>query len=412
MEEILKSSFEKWYSFYRLINNKLSFVEADTIIATIRLKSALEDFKRDREILINFLEDKNIDYSRIIKSEDTYISNYKIYIDENIVLERQNISNNEFNDYILNQIHKVVKENIDIYFDYADNILSDDERENIDIATSLFDDKKELIEKVFKLLYLFKNSERSSSKQKDLEEFLRFSVNKNGLLYTKEDLYEVLDTLKKSEIIHLDWMGNYSIISEEKKRLSNLMSSLYKEIDAEQRSNYIFDLIKEKIIRMIEYIGVEKIKVDVDIEGNKIFRSENSELLLKIDSYSRDNRDIRRGYYVLKSQKHKNLLFWYGKRILDLDERVRHIIAYGQALERLEQEWKKDKEKMKFMLEQKFQYTRLLDDINYDIEMGFRNGGYIFDGEDKKINGLDSIVEVFEYLVQSLEGILEENYKE
>ncbi|MGL5821215.1 MAG: hypothetical protein ACRCYE_06215 [Sarcina sp.] len=331
---------------------------------------------------------------------------------ENIVLERQNISNNEFNDYILNQIHKVVKENIDIYFDYADNILSDDERENIDIATSLFDDKKELIEKVFKLLYLFKNSERSSSKQKDLEEFLRFSVNKNGLLYTKEDLYEVLDTLKKSEIIHLDWMGNYSIISEEKKRLSNLMSSLYKEIDTEQRSNYIFDLIKEKIIRMIEYIGVEKIKVDVDIEGNKIFRSENSELLLKIDSYSRDNRDIRRGYYVLKSQKHKNLLFWYGKRILDLDERVRHIIAYGQALERLEQEWKKDKEKMKFMLEQKFQYTRLLDDINYDIEMGFRNGGYIFDGEDKKINGLDSIVEVFEYLVQSLEGILEENYKE
>ncbi|MGL4740068.1 MAG: hypothetical protein ACRC41_04590 [Sarcina sp.] len=411
MEEILKSSFEKWYSFYRLINNKLSFVEADTIIATIRLKSALEDFKRDREILINFLEDKNIEYSRIIKSKETYISNYKIYIDENIVLERDNISNNQFNEYILNQIHKVVKENIDIYFDYADNILSDDEHENIDIATSLFADKKELIEKVFKLLYLFKNSERSSSKQKDLEEFLKFSVNKNGLLYTKEDLCEVLDTLKKSEIIHLDWMGNYSIISEEKKRLSNLMSSLYKGIDAEQRSNYIFDLIKEKIIRMIEYIGVEKIEVDIDIEGNKIFRGRNSELLLKVDSYSRDNRDIRRGYYVLKSQKHKNLLFWYGKRILDLDERVRHIIAYGQALERLEQEWKKDKEKMKFMLEQKFQYTRLLDDINCDIEIGFRDGGYIFDGEDRKISGLDSIVEVFEYLVQSLEGTLEQSLK-
>lgn len=408
MEEILKSSFEKWYSFYRLINNKLSFVEADTIIATIRLKSALEDFKRDREMLIAFLEDKNIEYSRIIRSKETYISNYKIYIDENIVLERENISNNQFNEYILNQIHKVVKENVDIYFDYADNILSDDEQENIDIATNLFDDKKELIEKVFKLLYLFKNSERSSSKQKDIEEFLKFSVNKNGLLYTKEDLCEILDILKKSEIIHLDWMGNYSIISEEKKRLSNLMSSLYKEIDVEQRSNYIFDLIKEKIIRMIEYIGIEKINVDIDIEGNKIFRSKNSELLLKIDSYSRENRDIRRGYYVLKSQKHKNLLFWYGKRILDLDERVRHIIAYGQALERLEQEWRKDKEKMKFMLEQRFQYTRLLDEINYDIEMGFRNGGYIFDGEDKKIVGLDSVVEVFEYLVQSLEGILDE----
>ncbi|MGL5574652.1 MAG: hypothetical protein ACRDCW_03750, partial [Sarcina sp.] len=149
---------------------------------------------------------------------------------------------------------------------------------------------------------------------------------------------------------------------------------------------------------IVEYIGSEEVRVNIDIDGNKIYQT-NSDFILKIDNYQKENRDIRRCYYVLNTKQYKNIVFWYGKRILDLDERIKHIIAFSRAIESLEMSWKKDDEKMKFIKEQKEVYERLLNDIKADIEEGFKHGGLIYNGEDKKIEYNDSVVSLFKELI-------------
>ncbi|MGL4656632.1 MAG: hypothetical protein ACRCWM_12255 [Sarcina sp.] len=398
MGNLIEKAFEKWYRFYRLINNKIEFNESESTVAALRLKEAIEDYIYDREELRNILEHKGMSDNGISDRRVSYVANDRMYVNTRIDLDKGCKSNYEYNEYIFDCVNEVVFENVDIYFEYSKYILDEEDLENIQKAMAEFEDKKNLVRKILSVLYLFRNSGKENTRKKDLENYIKFSIVNVDDYFSIEDIDKVLAQLEKKELIHLDWSGNYSVISEAKKRMSEVLSVMYKQVTPKEKNKFIEEMIAEKINMIVEYLGNEEVGVNIDIDGEKIYQT-NSDFILKIDNYQKENRDIRRGYYVLNTKQYKNIVFWYGKRILDLDERVKHIIAFGRAIESLEMSWKRDDEKMKFIKEQKEVYERLLNDIKADIEEGFKHGGLIYNGEDKKIEYNDSVVSLFKELI-------------
>lgn len=398
MGNLIEKAFEKWYRFYRLINNKKGFNESESMVAALRIKGAMEDYIYDRNELRDILELKGIVDNGISSRRASYVANDRIYIDTRINLEKGVRSNIEYNEYIFDCVNEIVFENVDIYFEYSKSILDKEDLENIQNAMAEFTERKNLVGKILSALYLFRNSGKENTRKKDLENYIKFSIVNVDDYFSVEDIDKVLAELEKKELIHLDWSGNYSVISEAKKRMSEVLSVMYKQVNTDEKNEYIKSMISEKIKMIVEYLGSEEVGVNIDIDGDKIYQT-NSEFILKIDNYQKENRDIRRGYYVLNTKQYKNILFWYGKRILDLDERVKHIIALERTIDSLERSWKRDDEKMKFIKEQKEVYERLLNDIKADIEEGFKHGGFIYNGEDKKIEYNDSVVSLFKSLI-------------
>ena len=397
MGNLIEKAFEKWYRFYRLIINKKNFNESESTVAALRIKSAMEDYIYDRYELRKLLKIKGILDNGISDSRASYVANDRMYIDTRINLEKGNRSNSEYNQYIFDCVNEIVFTNIDIYFEYSKYILAKEDLENIEIVMNEFEDNKNLVEKILSVLYLFRNSEKEDTRKKDLENYLKYSIINIDSYFSLDDIEKVLTELEKRELVHLDWSGNYSIISEAKKRMLEVLDMMHKQISIEEKNEYIKSIIAEKMKMIVDYIGKEEVEVNIDIDGDKIYQT-NSDYILKIDNYQKENRDIRRGYYVLNTKQYKNILFWYGRRILDLDDRVKHIIAFRKSIELLEISWKRDSEKMKFIKEQKLVYERLLNDIKIDIEEGFKHGGVIYNGEDKKIEYNNSIVGLFKSL--------------
>ena len=398
MGNLIEKAFEKWYRFYRLIINKKNFNESESTVAALRIKSAMEDYLYDRYELRKLLKTKGILDNGISDSRASYVANDRMYIDTRINLEKGNRSNFEYNQYIFDCVNEIVFTNIDIYFEYSKYILAKEDLENIKIIMNEFEDKRNLVGKILSVLYLFRNSEKEDTRKKDLENYLKYSIINIDSYFSSDDMEKVLVELEKRELVHLDWSGNYSIISEAKKRMLEVLDMMHKQISVEEKNTYIQSIIAEKMKMIVEYIGKEEVKVNIDIDGDKIYQT-NSDYILKIDNYQKENRDIRRGYYVLNTKQYKNILFWYGRRILDLDDRVKHIIAFRKSIELLEISWKRDSEKMQFLREQKVVYERLLNDIKIDIEEGFKHGGFIYNGEDKKIEYNNSVVNLFKSLI-------------
>ena len=402
MGNLIEKAFEKWYRFYKLINNKESFNESESIVAALRIKGALEEYLNNREDLRDILEAKGISDNGISDRRISYVANDRMYIDSRIDLEKGIRSNAQYNEYIFNYVKTIVFENIDIYFEYCENILEESEVENIKSTALEFTENKNLVKKTLKLLYLFANSERENTRKKDIEDFIKFSIVNMDDYFSTESIAKTLVELEKKEMIHIDWAGSYSIISEAKKRFSKVLDMKYKEVTVEERNIYISDIIKEKLQMIIEYIGDDNLNINIDIDGNKIYQA-NSDFILKIDNYTKENRDIRRGYYVLNTKQYKNILFWYGKRILDLEDRIKYVIAEGRTINALQNEWKIDEKKIGFIKEKKEHYERILSEIKSDVENGFKNGGCIYRGEDKKIVYNDSIVDLFKQLLKIFE---------
>ncbi|MGL4453325.1 MAG: hypothetical protein ACRCTZ_19355 [Sarcina sp.] len=398
MGNLIEKTFEKWYRFYKMINNKESFNESESTVAALRINGAIEDYIYDKKQLCEILEDKGIIDNGISERRISYVANERMYVNRTIDLEKGMKNNLEYNRYIFDCVNEIVFENVDIYFEYSKFILAKEDLENIEKTMDEFEENKKLIGKILRVLYLFRNSDKEDTRKKELENYIKFSIVNVDDYFSIEDIDKVLKELEKKELIHLDWSGNYSVISEAKKRMSEVLNVMYKQVTVDEKNEYIQAMIAEKIKMIVEYIGNEEVRVNIDIDGNKIYQT-NSDFILKIDNYQKENRDIRRGYYVLNTKQYKNIVFWYGKRILDLDERVKHIIAFSRAIESLEMSWEKDDEKMNFIKEQKEVYERLLNDIKADIEEGFKHGGLIYNGEDKKIEYNDSVVSLFKELI-------------
>ncbi|MGL4760287.1 MAG: hypothetical protein ACRCWG_02415 [Sarcina sp.] len=402
MGNLIEKAFEKWYKFYKLINNKEIFNESDSIVAGLRIKIAREDYLYDRNELRDILESKGIIDNGISDRRISYIANDRLYIDSRVELEKGEKSNLEYNDYIYNAVTNIVLENIDIYFAYCENILADVEVENLKYGLDNFTENKNLAKKILKILYLFRNSEKEDTNIKEIEKFIKFSLVDLDDYFSVDKLSVTLEKLKEQELIYEEWTGNYSVISEDKKIFTKIMMMKYKEITLEEKNLYIYSIIKEKLEMIIEYIGVKNVNVNIDIDGEKVYVA-NSKFILKVDNYIKENRDIRRGYYVLNTKQHENIVFWYGKRILNLDDRIGYIIAEQKTIESLECVWKKDVQKMKLIKEQKEKYEKLLGEIKGDMEIGFKNGGYIYKGEDRKIVCENSVVEVFTEFINLFE---------
>ena len=399
MEDLNRKTFEKWYSFYKLINNKTTLNESDTTLAIMRINFAIEEFLDNKKQLIEILRFKGILNFNIAEQKSTYTGNARMFIRENIDLEKGSMNNDEFNRYIFNIISNIVYENIDIYLEFAENILGEDENRNINIADEVFDEGRNLIKKIIKILYLFRNSERENTRVGDIYGFLKLTINNTGEYIDLSKLSKILLGLEKNEFIHLDFSGNYSIISEDKKKIKELISIFLKEITIEEKNEYVCNLIKEEVYKVVNCIGEENIKTCIDIDGDKIFRLK-TDYILKIDNYSKENRDIRRGYYVLNTKMRSDILFWYGKRIIDLDDKVKYVMAYKKAIDGLNITYKKDREKLDFIKEQTEIFERTLKELKLEIEDGFKTGGYIYGGEDKKVESFTSITELFKSLIE------------
>ena len=398
MEDLSRKTFEKWYSFYKLINNKITLNESDTILAIMRINFAIEEFLDNKRELIDILRFKGILNFNIAEQKSTYTGNARMFIRENINVEKGDMNNEEFNSYIFNIVSNIVYENIDIYLEFAENILGEDENKNMNIASEVFDEDGNLIKKIIKVLYLFRNSERENTRVRDIYGFLKLTINNTGEYIDLSKLSKILIGLEKSEFIHLDFAGNYSVISEDKKKIKELISIFLKEITVEEKNEYVCNIIREEVYKIVNYIGEENIKTCIDIDGDKIFRLK-TDYILKIDNYSKENRDIRRGYYVLNTKMRSDILFWYGKRIIDLDDKVKYVMAYKRGIDEINITYKKDVEKLGFIKEQIEIYDRILKELKLEIEDGFKSGGYIYGGEDKKVESFTSILELFKSLI-------------
>lgn len=400
MENLKVIAFEKWYGFYKLINNKKQFMETDTAASIIRIRYAIEDFQVEKKELCELLRVRGIVDNGISDSRYTYTENSRMYIRNGINLEKNDMSNEEFNHYIYKVVSTIVYDNIDLYFNCAKFVLEESEVDNIKKTSCEFDDK-DLVKKILKLLYLFRNSNKHDTRISDLEEFLKLSAKKSCDYDKSESLDDILKNLVKKELIHVEWTGCYGIVSEEKKRLAQMISFLYKKVTLEEKNAFIFNLIRTKIMNIVQEAGANKINISIDIDSSKIYRAD-SDFILKLDNYIKENRDIRRGYYVLNTKKNKNLAFWYGKRILDIDEKAKYVIAYGRAIDSLEISFKNDKEKLAFLKDQKSIYKKNLDDFRKELEDGFASGAYIINGEDKKVDKSESVQDVFKMIVNKL----------
>lgn len=397
MESLKLISFEKWYGFYKLINNKKSFTEEDVATAIVRIKYAVEDFNKDKKSLCNTLYEQGIQDNGISQAKSTYTENFRMFIRNSINIEKDNMTNLEFNDYIYNVVNIIVYDNIDIYFNAARLVLTTEETMSID----LLEENKlntEINQKILMLLYLFKNSEKENCKIENIELFLQHSILKNSI--TPNIIKNCLDNLIKKEFILSDWAGNYSIISKDKKELKKMIKYFNSNVSIEEKNNFIFNIISGIFLKFTN-IKSKNYRVNLDIDGEKIFVT-NTNLMLKIDNYTKENRDIRRGYYVVNTRKKENLIFWYGKRILDLDQKAKYIIAYARAVEAMEASIKKDDIKKDFIIEQKLNYKKILEEFKNEIENGFLNGSYISMGEDKKIGKFKSLEQCFDYITSIL----------
>ncbi|MGL4989782.1 MAG: hypothetical protein ACRC57_01265 [Sarcina sp.] len=397
MESLKLISFEKWYGFYKLINNKKNFTEEEVATAIIRIKYAVEDFNKDKKNLCNILYEQGIQDNGISEAKSTYTENFRMFIRSSINIEKHNMTNLEFNDCIYNIVNIIVYDNIDIYFNAARLVLTDEEIINIDLL-----DKNnlntEINQKILMLLYLFKNSEKEECKVGDIELFLEHSILKSNINSTI--IKDSLDILIKKEFILIDWAGNYSIISQNKKELKKLIKYFNLKVTTEEKNNFIFNIISGTFLKFTN-VKSKNYRVNLDIDGEKIFIA-NTNLMLKIDNYTKENRDIRRGYYVVNTRNKENLIFWYGKRILDLDQKAKYIIAYARAVEAIEISLKKDNNGKDFIIEQKLNYKKILEEFKTEIEEGFLNGSYISMGEDKKIGKFKSLEQCFDYIVSIL----------
>lgn len=399
MENLELIAFEKWYGFYKLANNKSLFTEEDTAASIIRIKYAVEDFINEKKELCELLKSRGIVDNGISDSRITYTENSRMFIRRGISITKEDMTNEMFNKHIYNIVQTIIYDNIDLYFNAAELVLEADEIENIKSTASDFDDK-DIIEKILKLLYLFRNSERQNIRINDIELFLEFSAKKTSRYTSSQPLNDIFKMLVKKELIHVDWTGCYSIVSEEKKRLKQMVKFLYSKVTTEEKNNFVFNIIRTRILSLIKE-SKKTCDISVDIDGNKIYTNE-SNFMLKIDNYTKENRDIRRGYYVVNTKEYKNVVFWYGKRILDIDDKAKHVIAFARAIDSLEISFKNDPSKMEFLKLQKSLYKSVLDDFKMEIEEGFKNGGYIRGGEDKKLEKFESIEKSFEYITSFL----------
>ncbi|MGL5576470.1 MAG: hypothetical protein ACRDCW_13090, partial [Sarcina sp.] len=293
MGNLIEKTFEKWYRFYKMINNKESFNESESTVAALRINGAIEDYIYDKKQLCEILEDKGIIDNGISERRISYVANERMYVNRTIDLEKGMKNNLEYNRYIFDCVNEIVFENIDIYFEYSKFILAKEDLENIEKTMDEFEENKKLIGKILRVLYLFRNSGKENTRKKELENYIKFSIVNVDDYFSIEDIDKVLKELEKKELIHLDWSGNYSVISEAKKRMSEVLNVMYKQGTVDEKNEYIQAMIAEKIKMIVEYIGSEEVRVNIDIDGNKIYQT-NSDFILKIDNYQKENRDIRR----------------------------------------------------------------------------------------------------------------------
>lgn len=394
-KSIIEKSFKTWYEFYKLINNKTSLDENDAAIAKLKIAHAYEEFQVQKKELEELLEQRGVVDRDIIEKRETYVENSRIYIPYNLGLDGSRIVKENINTYLCSVVYNIIRQNIDIYFKYSDVILREDEILNINTTTNSYSQHREVIDKIMRLLYLFKNTDKTIINDSVLESYLIYSIKTEGVFF-RASIKEVLEELTTDGIIICDWAGNYSIISEEKKRISNQISIETDLIKNEEKNEFVLCIVHDVFKAIISNISKDKLLSNIIIDDELIHKS-YGQAEIKIDNYYKENRDIRRASYVLKTRENKNVVFWYGKRNLEIYEEAKYLIAYMKSIKALLEEWKDDDERLKFLEHQKKQYNYLLNKIRQKIIVGYKEGSYIFNGEDKKIE-----------INKSIDGILKE----
>lgn len=395
-KSIIEKSFKTWYEFYKLINNKSSLDENDAAVAKLKITYAYEEFQMQKKELEDILEKEGIDDIEIINRRETYVENSRFFIPTDIGLDGSRMIREDLNAYLFSVIYNIIRQNIDIYFKYSDVILREDEISNINTTTNSYSQHREVIDKLMRLLYLFKNTEKTIVNNSIIESYLIYSIKTEGVFF-RASIKEVLEELTRDGIIICDWAGNYSIISEEKKRLSKQLSIENDLIKSEEKNEFILCIVYDVFREVISNMDKEELISNIIVDEEIIHKSYgNTEI--RIDNYYKENRDIRRASYVLNTRKDKKVIFWYAKRNLGIYEEAKYLIAYMRSIKVLLEEWKNDDERLKFLEHQKKQYNYLLNKIRQKIIALYRDGSYIFNGEDKRVENdknIDGILKNF-----------------
>lgn len=174
-----------------------------------------------------------------------------------------------------------------------------------------------------------------------------------------------------------------------------------KRVTSAEKNEFIISTVEEIFKELLNDRDFENIPVSIDVEGRKIYQSQGSGMI-KLDSYIKEDRDIRRGYYVLNTKQYENIIFWYGKRKAELDLKVKYIIAYLNVIEKLKFEWRKDPERLEFLREQEINSEYVIKKLKAEIINGFNKGGYIYRGEDKKIELKGNNKEILNYFINKI----------
>lgn len=399
-KSIIEKSFKTWYEFYKLINNKTSLDENDAAVAKLKITYAYEEFQMQKKELEGILEEEGIEDIEIINRRETYVENSRFFIPTDIGLDGSRMIREDLNAYLFSVIYNIIRQNIDIYFKYSDVILREDEISNINTTTNSYSQHREVIDKLMRLLYLFKNTEKTIVNNSIIESYLIYSIKTEGVFF-RASIKEVLEELTRDGIIICDWAGNYSIISEEKKRLSKQLSIENDLIKSEEKNEFILCIVYDVFREVISNMDKEELISNIIVDEEIIHKSYgNTEI--RIDNYYKENRDIRRASYVLNTRKDKKVIFWYAKRNLGIYEEAKYLIAYMRSIKVLLEEWKNDDERLKFLEHQKKQYNYLLNKIRQKIIALYRDGSYIFNGEDKRVENDKNIDEILKNFISKV----------
>lgn len=399
-KSIIEKSFKTWYEFYKLINNKTSLDENDAAVAKLKITYAYEEFQMQKKELEGILEEEGIEDIEIINRRETYVENSRFFIPTDIGLDGSRMIREDLNAYLFSVIYNIIRQNIDIYFKYSDVILREDEISNINTTTNSYSQHREVIDKLMRLLYLFKNTEKTIVNNSIIESYLIYSIKTEGVFF-RASIKEVLEELTRDGIIICDWAGNYSIISEEKKRLSKQLSIENDLIKSEEKNEFILCIVYDVFREVISNMDKEELISNIIVDEEIIHKSYgNTEI--RIDNYYKENRDIRRASYVLNTRKDKKVIFWYAKRNLGIYEEAKYLIAYMRSIKVLLEEWKNDDERLKFLEHQKKQYNYLLNKIRQKIIALYRDGSYIFNGEDKRVENDENIDEILKNFISKV----------
>ncbi len=395
-----EEEFINWYNFYKLIKDKDILDENEVALAIVKINFSMERFIENKEQLEEIIFVQGIKDETLSQRRETYTTNGRLYMPRDINLNKGIKTNEEYKAYIYSVVKKIVEQNIDLYLGVAEHLLREDEIEAIDRLTKTYSEHEDLIDRLLKLLYLFKNSETKKSRKDDIKSYLRYSFIR-GEVSINLAIDEVLETLVKDEVIYCDWTGSYSVISEEKKIVDNRVAMHLKRVTSAEKNEFIISTVEEIFKELLNDRDFENIPVSIDVEGRKICQSQGSGMI-KLDSYIKEDRDIRRGYYVLNTKQYENIIFWYGKRKAELDLKVKYIIAYLNVIEKLKFEWRKDPERLEFLREQEINSEYVIKKLKAEIINGFNKGGYIYRGEDKKIELKGNNKDILNYFINKI----------